>query len=127
LEGTALVAAGSAIVAILLFAPEAIKELRVADARMVVVQTLIQGWVGGVISVVALIGALRTLSVQTAALLPILTPAVALFISTIVLGETPELSEIIGIAIIGFGFLASNNILSWRNGDVLTALAKRSG
>jgi drug/metabolite transporter (DMT)-like permease len=71
---------------------------------MLVMQIVMQGFVGGILSVVVLIAALQRLSAQVAAMLPTFTPAVALTIAWGTMGTRPEPSEILGATIIFAGF-----------------------
>ncbi len=103
-EGTAAVASLGAVFAAIAVGPFAWDSLRVAEAQMVMIQIVMQGLVGGVISVVALIAALQRMSTQTAAMLPTFTPAVALVIAWMALGIRPDPSEVLGATIIFAGF-----------------------
>ncbi|MEM9812385.1 MAG: hypothetical protein AAF913_06910, partial [Pseudomonadota bacterium] len=60
--------------------------------------------VGGVLSVVALVATVRSVSAQTAALLPIFTPAVAMMIAWAALGTRPAPVELLGATIVFLGF-----------------------
>ena len=104
LEGTAAIASLGAVVALVAFGPWTIDSLQDAEPGMLVIQIVMQGIVGGVLSVVALIAALQWLSTQTAAMLPTFTPAVAMLIAWTVLGTRPEAAELLGAAIIFAGF-----------------------
>ncbi|MEL7464791.1 MAG: DMT family transporter [Pseudomonadota bacterium] len=104
LEGAVAVALISAVFAAAAIGPWAIASLASAEPRMVAIQIATQGLLGGVLSVVALIAALRTLKAQTAAMLPTFTPAVAMLIAWPALGAQPTLAEIVGAVIIFVGF-----------------------
>lgn len=104
LEGTAAIASLGAVVALVAVGPWAIDSLQDAEPGMLVIQIVMQGIVGGVLSVVALIAALQWLSTQTAAMLPTFTPAVAMLIAWATIGSRPEPAELIGAAIIFAGF-----------------------
>ncbi|MEL6463553.1 MAG: DMT family transporter [Pseudomonadota bacterium] len=104
-EGAVGMAAGSAMLALPLLGPTGVEPLRAAPVAELVVQVVMQGIVGGVVSVVALIGAVRWLSGQTAALLPVFTPVVALGIALAAFGDVPSVAEAIGVTIIAAGFL----------------------
>lgn len=106
-EGTVAVATGSALMAFPLLGLAASQVLAAASPWDIAVQTVMQGIIGGVISVVALIGALRTLPVQVAALLPVFTPVVALLLAALTFGTVPSAAESAGAAIIALGFLLS--------------------
>ncbi|MEO1723528.1 MAG: DMT family transporter [Pseudomonadota bacterium] len=62
-------------------------------------QAVMQGVVGGVLSIAALMGAARLLGAATAALLPSFTPVVALGLAIPALGDWPSGQEVIGVAI----------------------------
>mgnify|MGYP001800923895 CR=1 FL=1 len=70
---------------------------------MLLTQVAMQGFVGGILSVVALVAALQRLSTQTAALLPTFTPAVAMMIAWVALGTKPETMELVGTLVIFLG------------------------
>ncbi|WP_299044844.1 DMT family transporter [uncultured Tateyamaria sp.] len=106
-EGAVGVAAGAALVALPVLGAAAVETLRTAPAAEIALQALMQGVVGGVISVVALIGVVRTLSVHTASLLPVFTPVVALGIAYVLFGAVPSGAEVAGVAIIAIGFVVS--------------------
>ena len=67
-----------------------------AGAGEIALQALMQGFVGGVVSIAALIAAARLLGTATAALLPSFTPALALVIAIPALGDVPGTNEIAG-------------------------------
>lgn len=106
-EGTVAVAAGSALTALPVLGWAASETLMTAAPDALVLQAVMQGIVGGVISVVTLIGAVRTLPVQVAALLPVFTPVVALAIAAALFGAVPTGAEIIGVTVIAGGFVLS--------------------
>lgn len=108
LEGTAAVASFGAIIAAALIGPFAWESLRDTPLPMLITQILVQGVVGGVISVVALIAGLQRLSTQTAAMLPTFTPAAALLIAWATIGTRPEAVELLGAGIIFAGFVLAN-------------------
>lgn len=116
LEGTSAIASFGAIIAAVGLAPLARPSLLETDVTLVFTQILMQGIVGGVLSVVALMVTLRHLTAQTAAILPTLTPAVAMIIAWVVLGARPEQTELIGAAIVFLGFA-----LSTRSGKPFSA------
>ncbi len=68
------------------------------------VQALLQGVVGGLVSIIALMAALRYVSVSFAALLPAMTPVAAALIVLSLWGTVPNASEISGISVIVLGF-----------------------
>lgn len=113
-EGTVLVAAGSAILALPILGGAAYGTLSSASTSSLALQIVMQGVIGGVLSVMALIGAVRALSAQMAALLPIFTPVVALMIACVFLGVVPSAAEVFGVTIIAAGFLWSFDI-RWRS------------
>lgn len=104
LEGTAAVSSMGAVIAGLAVSPWAWESLREAHLSMLVTQVVMQGLVGGILSVIALIAALQRLSVQTAAMLPTFTPAVAMVIAWAAIGLRPAWMELVGAAIIFAGF-----------------------
>lgn len=110
-DGALGVASCAALIAVIALGPSAIAALSQAPPQAIAVQILMQGVVGGVISVVALIAALRHLSAQTAALLPTFTPAAALLIAWSVLGQTPSAGEIAGALAIFVGFAIASGPL----------------
>ena len=113
IEGTAAIASLGAVIAVVLIGPPAWESLRATETSMLVLQIAIQGIVGGIISVVALIAALHYLSTQTAAMLPTFTPAVALLMAWPAVGTRPEAVEVIGAGVIFTGFaLASRRELT---------------
>lgn len=107
IEGTLTVASGSAIIAVPVLGVAASEALLKASPSALALQIVMQGIVGGVLSVVALIGAVRTLPVHVAALLPVFTPVVALGIAGIVFGTVPSIAEMFGLLIIAAGFVMS--------------------
>ncbi|WP_299625427.1 DMT family transporter [uncultured Tateyamaria sp.] len=107
IQGTVAVAAGSALTAIPALGWVAAESLLSAPTGALILQAVMQGLVGGVISVVALIGAVRLMPVQVAGLLPIFTPVVALALAAAAFGTMPTGAEIIGVTIIAAGFLFS--------------------
>lgn len=108
LEGTAAVSSFGAIIAAVLLGPIAWDSLRDTPLSMLVTQILMQGVVGGVISVVALIAGMQRMPAQTAAMLPTFTPAVALLIAWAAIGTRPEAVELLGAGIIFAGFILAN-------------------
>ncbi|MEO1543622.1 MAG: DMT family transporter [Pseudomonadota bacterium] len=108
LEGTAAVASFGAIIAAALMGPIAWDSLRYTPLSMLMTQILMQGVVGGVISVVALFAGMQRLSTQTAAMLPTFTPAMALLIAWATVGSRPEAAELLGAGIIFAGFVLAN-------------------
>ncbi|WP_367179851.1 DMT family transporter [uncultured Tateyamaria sp.] len=107
LSGTIAVASGSAVMAAVVLGPVALGTLASAPLQSVVFQAIMQGLIGGVLSVVALIGAVRALPTQVAALLPTFTPGVALFIALMANGVVPTPAEIAGCVLVLIGFLVS--------------------
>ncbi|MCE8007469.1 DMT family transporter [Aestuariivita sp.] len=120
IKGLLAVAAGSALISVPVLGPGASETLLTASPSGLALQIVMQGLVAGVASVVALIGAVRTLSAQVVALLPVFTPVVALAMAAALLGQVPSLAELIGVTIIVSGFL-----LSFR-GSVMTGFSKSS-
>ncbi len=115
LEGTAAIASLGAICAAVVVGPSALESLAQADAGMLVMQAVMQGLVGGVLSVVALVAALRHLPTQTAAMLPTFTPAVAMLIAWAVMETRPEPVELLGTMIVfaGFAFATQQRLVFW--------------
>ncbi|MEM8751042.1 MAG: DMT family transporter [Pseudomonadota bacterium] len=107
IEGTIAVACGSALVAVPFLGVSAYETLTSVPTSSVILQIMMQGFFGGVVSVVALIGAVRVLPAQVVSLLPAATPVVALAIAGMALGQTPSAAELIGVVIVGSGFLLS--------------------
>ncbi|MFL4472177.1 hypothetical protein ACERZ8_20670 [Tateyamaria armeniaca] len=114
IEGTLAVASGSALIALPLLGPYAIEAMGAASQSTLALQIVMQGIVGGLISVVALIGAVRTLPAQVAAQLPVFTPVVALGLAYIAFGTIPSTAEILGALIIATGFVMSLGVLNAR-------------
>jgi len=110
-EGTLSVAGGSALVAVPVLGIAAYPTLVDASPSALALQIVMQGGVGGIVSVVALIGAVRSLPVHVAALLPVFTPIMALGIAGIVFGTLPNLAEAFGVFIIAVGFVVSAGVL----------------
>ncbi|MEM8804418.1 MAG: hypothetical protein AAGF55_18005, partial [Pseudomonadota bacterium] len=104
LQGTLGIAAGSALLALPLLRHAAWSEMQAVDPISVFLQVVMQGIVGGIISVATLISVVRVLPVQQVALLPIFTPVVALGLDSIAFGTAPTLAECIGVAIVLVGF-----------------------
>ena len=104
LEGTSAIASLGAILAAIALAPFAWPSLSETELPMLLTQVAMQGFVGGILSVVALVAALQRLSTQTAALLPTFTPAVAMMIAWVALGTKPETMELVGTLVIFLGF-----------------------
>ncbi|MFK7743946.1 MAG: DMT family transporter [Roseobacter sp.] len=111
-EGTVTVASSSAIIAVPVLGLAASETLLTAHPSALAVQFVMQGLIGGVLSVVALIGAVRTLPVHVAALLPVFTPVVGLAIASALFGTLPNLAEILSVAIIAAGFVISTGMTS---------------
>lgn len=107
IEGTLTVASGAAILAVPLLLAPASETLMTAAPSVLLLQVVMQGGVGGILSVFALIGAVRALPVHVAALLPVFTPAVAVGITGTIFGTTPTAAEIAGLLIIAAGFMLS--------------------
>ncbi|GGX47407.1 hypothetical protein GCM10007385_13980 [Tateyamaria omphalii] len=107
IQGTLTVASGSAIIAVPLLGVTASETLLTAPPSVLALQVVMQGLVGGILSVVALIGAVRTLPAHVAALLPVFTPVVALGIASALFGTLPKTAEILGALIIVVGFVVS--------------------
>ncbi|WP_299733963.1 DMT family transporter [uncultured Tateyamaria sp.] len=104
LEGTSTIASFGAILAAIALAPFAWPSLSETELPMLLTQVAMQGFVGGILSVVVLVAALQRLSAQTAALLPTFTPAVAMMIAWVAIGPKPDTTEIIGATVIFLGF-----------------------
>ena len=104
LEGTSAIAALGAIFAALALGPAAWPSLAETGKAMLLTQVVMQGFVGGILSVVALVAALQRLTAQTAAILPTFTPAVAMFVGWAAFGAPPQIGELSGAAIIFLGF-----------------------
>ncbi|MDW3182738.1 DMT family transporter [Roseobacter sp.] len=104
LEGTSTIASIGATLTAIALAPFAWPSLSEIELPMLLTQIAMQGFVGGILSVVALVIALQHLSAQTVALLPTFTPAVAMMIAWMALGTKPETMEIIGAKVIFLGF-----------------------
>lgn len=111
IEGSLTVASGSAIIAAPVLLVPASDTLLTASLPALALQIIMQGFVGGVLSVFALIGAVRALPVHVTALLPVFTPIVALGIASIVFGTTPKAAELLGALIIAAGFMISLGLL----------------
>ncbi|WP_299772540.1 DMT family transporter [uncultured Tateyamaria sp.] len=111
-EGTLAVTGGSAIIAVPLLAITASETLLVTPSSAIALQVFMQGLVGGIISVVTLIGAARSLPVHVSALLPVFTPVVALGIASVALGAIPNTAEMAGTLIIAAAFMISLGILN---------------
>ncbi|MEX0282844.1 MAG: DMT family transporter [Arenibacterium sp.] len=104
LEGTSAIASLAAILAAFTLAPFAWPSLSKIEWPMLLTQIAMQGFVGGILSVVALVVALQRLSTQTAALLPTFTPAVAMMFAWGALGTRPTTMEVVGALVIFLGF-----------------------
>ncbi|MEM9432229.1 MAG: EamA family transporter [Pseudomonadota bacterium] len=118
LEGTSAVASISALTAAVAIGPWAWTSLSAAAPNMVPTQILMQGLVGGVFSVVALVATLRSVSAQTAAMLPIFTPAAAMMIAWAALGTRPAPVELLGAAIVCGGLALRHSSHGARRRDV---------
>lgn len=117
LEGTSTITSLGAILAAIALAPFAWPSISETELPMLLTQIAMQGFVGGILSVVALVVALQRLSAQTAALLPTFTPAVAMMIAWMVLGLRPEAMELVGAMVIFLGFaLAAQKKFSYTFG-----------
>ncbi len=73
------------------------------DGGQLVLQTIMQGLVGGILSVVLLLAAVRSLGAARASLLPAMTPGVAMVLSFLILGTAPSVAEITGIILVTIG------------------------
>ncbi|WP_298835819.1 DMT family transporter [uncultured Roseobacter sp.] len=120
LEGTSAIAAFGAVFAALLLGPAAWPSLAETSTVMLLTQLVMQGIVGGILSVVVLVAALQRLTAQTAAVLPTFTPAVAMIIAWVVFGTRPHSVEFIGAAVIFLGFSITTGGTS-----VLNAIQRR--
>lgn len=107
LEGTSTIASFGAILAAVALGPLAWPSLVETSTPMLLIQLVMQGFVGGIVSVVALVAALRRLTAQTAAILPTFTPAVAMLVAWGMIGTRPEPMELVGAAVIFLGFFVS--------------------
>ncbi|WP_300030699.1 DMT family transporter [uncultured Roseobacter sp.] len=110
IEGTLSVAGASSIIAVPVLGVTASETLLMMAPADLIFQIIMQGLVGGVFSVAALIGAVRLLPAHVAALLPVFTPVVALGIAASVSGTLPGTAEISGALIIIAGFVTSLGI-----------------
>ncbi len=104
LEGTSMIASFGAILAAIALAPFAWPSLSKIELPMLLTQIAMQGLVGGILRVVALVIALQHLSAQTAALLPTFIPAVAMMVAWLALGSRPETMEFVGATVVFLGF-----------------------
>ncbi|MEM6891083.1 MAG: DMT family transporter [Pseudomonadota bacterium] len=104
LEGTSAIASLGAILAARTLAPFALHSLFKIECPMLLTQIAMQGFFGGILSVIALVVALQHLSAQTTALLPTFTPAVAMMVAWVALGTKPETMELVGALVIFLGF-----------------------
>ncbi|TFL16350.1 EamA family transporter [Jannaschia formosa] len=113
LEGAVAVELPGAVLAAEALGPWALDSLQGAKPRMLTIKIVVQGSVGEVLSVVALMAALQLLSTRTAAMLPTVTPAVAMLIAWAALGTRVEPAELLsaGTVIAGFA-LATRRRLS---------------
>lgn len=73
------------------------------DGSQLVIQTVMQGLIGGVLSVVLLLAAVRSLGAARASLLPAMTPGVAMILSFLIFGTVPSVAEISGIVLVTIG------------------------
>lgn len=110
IEGTLAVAAGSALTALPVLGVSAFEDLLAASPSGLAVQSVMQGLVGGIVSVVTLIGAVRLLSARIVSLLPVFTPVIALGIAGALFGTVPSVAEIIGVVTIAAGFVLSAGV-----------------
>ncbi|MEL6746148.1 MAG: DMT family transporter, partial [Pseudomonadota bacterium] len=107
LEGTLLVAAGSSLLALPLLGPWAIADMATLPPSQLALQTVMQGLIGGVLSVVCLLGAVNALPNHVVVLLPTFTPSVALMITVLLGQKSPTPAEILGTIIITLAFIWS--------------------
>jgi len=103
-QGSILIAAISALSTIPLLLPWVADDLARMPWRTLGFQAFMQGGVGGILSVMCLMAALRSVSTQVAAMLPTFTPVVALFLDRLVLGAVPTKAEIVGTVLVMVGF-----------------------
>lgn len=103
--GAVCVAAGSALAALPILGPGATNGLQQASFVDLALQTVMQGIVGGVISVLAMIGAVRAFPIYASAALPVFTPVVALCLVLVFYGSVPSTAEVTGVAVVSAGFL----------------------
>lgn len=112
MRGTLLVGALSGLVAPVVFAAAILSGapsgLAASPAAEILLQAMMQGIVGGVLSVAALLGAVRLLGAATASILPSFAPIAALALAIPVLGDWPSGSEILGVAIAITGLALAN-------------------
>ncbi|MEM8836590.1 MAG: DMT family transporter [Pseudomonadota bacterium] len=108
LSGALAVSAGSSFASLIVLGPVVYGAIAVTPVESILFQAVMQGLVGGVLSVIALIGALRALSAQTAALLPTFSPAVALLIAALFGAAWPTPAELIGMVVIALGFMVAS-------------------
>lgn len=73
------------------------------DGGQLVLQTIMQGLVGGILSVVLLLAAVRSLGAARASLLPAMTPGVAMVLSFLIFGTVASAAEITGIVLVTIG------------------------
>lgn len=111
LRGTLAVGRGSALLLPLAFAAALIagasSGLTTTTLAVVAVHAVMQGLVGGVLSVVALTAAARHFDAATVALLPSFAPVAALALATPALGDRPDSAEAIGVGIAVVGLMVA--------------------
>lgn len=107
LRGTLAVGATSGLMAPAVFGIASLMGLpsgfSTAPTDAIAIQAVLQGLVGGVLAVAALISAARLLGAATAALLPSFTPIVALALAVPSLGDWPTGAELLGVVIAAIG------------------------
>lgn len=114
-EGALYLAIGSSLLALPLLGNAFWTGVQEMPARQLWAQAVLQGGIGGTLSVAAMIGAVRLMTAQTAALLPSFTPATALLLSALLERSLPSAAEAAGVVLVSAGFLLAVCGPPWRS------------
>jgi drug/metabolite transporter (DMT)-like permease len=91
-----------------------VNAVRTGLGQDVLVQTFVQGFLSGVIAIVAYNSAIASLGPSRAAAFVALVPALAALIAIPVLGEWPDLFSIVGVVATGVGVMLASGVIESR-------------
>lgn len=111
-RGTVMVGALSGLLAPVVFGVATLSGLASSSGAEILFQAVMQGGVGGVLPVATLMGVVRLLGAATAAILLSLAPVAALALAIPVLGDWPDPTEFLGVAIVIAGLALAHSPLA---------------
>ena len=118
-RATAVVAVLTAVIVVPGYlAHHGLGRLATLPADALLAQGIAQGLIQGVITMLAYSKAVAILGVSRAVLFPAIVPAISILIGIPLVGELPDTTQIVGLALVTFGLLAAVGLL----GRVMAAL-----